>query len=195
MNSIKVDSADTPLAPFVWWRARAPYVAHMSDGPDSPVRKVQVLHVESETGFARHGHGRSYLVHRVHSMAVAHYDGKQHLAARWLCGRKRGTDQVVEVANSEDNELCPACEDVARGPGTYRLFDRDGVLLYLGASRRIAGRLQSHGRTKPWWPDVADVRVERFATLAATLAAEKLAIKAEAPLYNKMHKVGYRRAA
>jgi excinuclease UvrABC nuclease subunit len=68
----------------------------------------------------------------------------------------------------------------------YRHFDAFGRLLYVGISlgvlHRLAGHKQSH-----WSNEIADVKVEYFATRDAAIAAEATAIKAERPAYNKQH--------
>lgn len=69
----------------------------------------------------------------------------------------------------------------------YRLFDEDGVLLYVGCSTRPFARFvqhASHGRTTNWWHEVASVTFEHFDARRPALAAEKVAIEQEAPRYN-----------
>ena len=66
----------------------------------------------------------------------------------------------------------------------YRAFDADDDLLYVGMSIETMRRLHSHQLTAAWWPDVATIRVGRFASREAALVAERAAIVAEAPRHN-----------
>ena len=64
----------------------------------------------------------------------------------------------------------------------YRFYDRNGVLLYVGRSLNAASRAISH-KTKPWWPDVANMTVEHVPSTEIA-AAECQAIKEESPIHN-----------
>jgi hypothetical protein len=66
----------------------------------------------------------------------------------------------------------------------YRLYDAAGVLLYVGVATNPGGRLKDHAKGKPWWPDVADVRVELYGTTKDTAQAERTAVRAENPKHN-----------
>jgi len=117
-------------------------------------------------------------------MAVVFDHGKVRLSAQWLCNW-RGTQSALVVANAKGFVMCPACEDRNAGPAVYRLLNRAGVLLYIGASDEVSTRLRNHELNKPWWPDVADVAIERFADMDAAFEAESAAIYAEGPLHNQ----------
>lgn len=69
----------------------------------------------------------------------------------------------------------------------YRAYSEDGSLLYIGVSENLWTRMQNHRCTKPWWSDVARITARFYpdARLAA-FSAERIAIKAERPLYNKI---------
>lgn len=69
----------------------------------------------------------------------------------------------------------------------YRFFDAAGALLYIGITWDIADRFPRHALDKPWWSDIANITVETYPDRAAVLEAERLAIKAESPLYNIVH--------
>lgn len=66
----------------------------------------------------------------------------------------------------------------------YRMYDADGALLYVGASTNLGSRLLAHGKTKPWWCDVASIKIERFQDRIEMLDAESNAIYNENPRYN-----------
>lgn len=66
----------------------------------------------------------------------------------------------------------------------YRLFDTDGMLLYVGMTAYPTIRFSSHRATKPWWHEVATRRLVWYATREAAAMAEIRAIQTEAPRYN-----------
>lgn len=44
----------------------------------------------------------------------------------------------------------------------YRLFDANGILLYVGITMQDAGgRLEQHSQQKPWWHLVTDIKIQR----------------------------------
>lgn len=65
----------------------------------------------------------------------------------------------------------------------YRLFDAGDQLLWVGSTRALKPRLASH-RRKPWWPEVARVAVQRFASREEARQAETRAIRTERPRHN-----------
>lgn len=69
----------------------------------------------------------------------------------------------------------------------YRFFDENGVLLYVGITADIGSRFKKHRGDKPWWYAVSTIRIERFPTRPAVLAAEREAIRSERPLWNVSH--------
>lgn len=66
----------------------------------------------------------------------------------------------------------------------YRLYNADGDLLYIGITLNPFKRISEHKRTKEWFDEVANIRLERFPTLAAVAAAEIEAIRTEKPREN-----------
>lgn len=67
----------------------------------------------------------------------------------------------------------------------YRHFDSSGNLLYIGMSSSGLTRQRFHKANSPWFSQMAEWTFEEFDTREAAMAAEKAAIKAERPLYNK----------
>lgn len=67
----------------------------------------------------------------------------------------------------------------------YRLYDADGLLLYVGISSDLADRFGTHAGNKWWWPDVARRTAEGYSTREEALTAEDEAIRTEAPLFNR----------
>ncbi|MFE2850607.1 GIY-YIG nuclease family protein [Streptomyces lavendulae] len=73
--------------------------------------------------------------------------------------------------------------------GLYRLYDRQGRLLYIGISTDPAKRFNTHrwDRGKPWRDRIASYTAEWLDTREEAEAAEVQAIRAELPLHNRMH--------
>lgn len=80
--------------------------------------------------------------------------------------------------------LTPAVEITEAPTALYRLFDGDGVLLYVGITDGVKARFAQHAATKPWWPEVARKTVEWHPTREAAAVAEAQAIRAENPARN-----------
>lgn len=69
----------------------------------------------------------------------------------------------------------------------YRFYDATGTLLYIGITLDPGSRWRSHAQDKPWWHDVADIRLELHPDRDSVLEAERAAIIAEHPLHNVVH--------
>lgn len=71
----------------------------------------------------------------------------------------------------------------------YRLYDRNGNLLYIGISNDPAKRFNSHrwAKYKAWRHDIATYTAEWLDTREEAEAAEIAAIRSERPLHNRMH--------
>ena len=65
----------------------------------------------------------------------------------------------------------------------YRMWDTNGVLLYIGKSNNPLNRWKQH-RKKPWFKQVTRFEYEPHPDEASAYAAEREAIKTEHPLYN-----------
>jgi excinuclease UvrABC nuclease subunit len=66
----------------------------------------------------------------------------------------------------------------------YRHFAADGTLLYVGISLSAFQRLAQHRSRAHWFEQIARVEMEQFATREEALAAERVAIEHEKPLFN-----------
>ena len=73
--------------------------------------------------------------------------------------------------------------DFNRRTALYRLYDDDGVLLYIGIAFSPEARWKDHTR-KPWWHLVAKKAVEWYDTRLLALEAEARAVESERPVYN-----------
>ena len=66
----------------------------------------------------------------------------------------------------------------------YRLFNKEGQLLYIGQSIDFGNRVRTHRRVQAWWVDVSFILLENYETLIDLKRAEVEAIKLEKPLEN-----------
>lgn len=68
----------------------------------------------------------------------------------------------------------------------YRLFDRQGQLLYVGITVSPGHRFTHHKAMKSWWPDVDPARttLTLHASREEAAEAEVAAIQAEKPVHN-----------
>jgi predicted GIY-YIG superfamily endonuclease len=69
----------------------------------------------------------------------------------------------------------------------YRWFDHDQRLLYIGITRDLATRQDSHARNSSWGRFAAYCTVERYPTRDDVETMERHAIKREQPLFNHTH--------
>jgi hypothetical protein len=70
----------------------------------------------------------------------------------------------------------------------YRVFGVADFLLYIGISNDFGRRWKEHAKEQPWWDQKRRLTVDEwFPFRSEAEAAEKAAIKAEHPKYNKMH--------
>jgi hypothetical protein len=70
----------------------------------------------------------------------------------------------------------------------YRIYDGNGVLLYIGRSLNSIARASQHRVTKSWWHTVARIDIEQFVTTDEGAGArEAAAIATEKPLHNVAH--------
>lgn len=68
----------------------------------------------------------------------------------------------------------------------YRCFNATGELIYIGVTDSPGARHASHKREREWWAEVTEVEWIFFPTYGAAIDAERDAIEAEAPEYNKI---------
>jgi len=67
----------------------------------------------------------------------------------------------------------------------YRHFAADGQLLYVGISISAFERFRAHQQSSHWVDDVVKIEIEYFSSRQLALAAERLAIQSENPLFNR----------
>lgn len=128
---------------------------------------------------------RHMLVHDVVAARAVWRNGRLTAQAEWRCG-DGGYDVVLLADPADGGSRCVRCTDVAAGPAVYRCYDAEGRLLYIGSTSRLEMRLAQHRATTAWWPTVARVEPERFASIIQARTAEARAIREERPLHNKV---------
>ena len=69
----------------------------------------------------------------------------------------------------------------------YRYFDAGRILLYVGRSGEYASRELAHIARPDWMQFAASSTIERYPTPDELRQAEREAIKAEHPIFNKHH--------
>jgi hypothetical protein len=177
-----------PLTDFTHGGWDAPYFATSRD----EVRRTRVVAVHPKTPYVAARRGD--FVHLHAGVAAVFERNAARFGARFLCD---GASNDVEVLANADAHggLCVYCEDTAKGPCVYRCFNAVRLLIYIGSTEKYLRRIRRHESRTPWWPEVADIQVERCPTLFQARAAERLAIKAEKPLHNKIHNGYSRRSA
>lgn len=75
----------------------------------------------------------------------------------------------------------------------YRIFNADGDLIYVGITRNWDNRRSHHAANQPWWDEVDDIAFAYYPNRFEAAVAEREAIKAELPRYNRVHGVtGFR---
>jgi hypothetical protein len=156
----------------------------------------------------------SRLAASYHTKLVHRVKHATQLSATWLCGSATHLAFPVEDP-AEFGGVCARCDavffgtrQITRSPqgdglssrpvvigrsddaGTvYRCYSADGRLLYIGSCRLWPNREAMHRKQTPWWPEVARVDKEQHPNLGMAKQAEIAAIRAEAPLRNKVHNV------
>lgn len=81
--------------------------------------------------------------------------------------------------------------DHLKGPtALYRLYDREGNLLYIGIAKNPEKRFDGHATNTPWWHLVARRVVMWLPTRDEALAAENKACTREKPLYDASDRWG-----
>jgi predicted GIY-YIG superfamily endonuclease len=66
----------------------------------------------------------------------------------------------------------------------YRLYNSEGVLLYVGITTAPEQRMVPHALEKSWWPEVAERTLTWYGSKPDASIAEDIAIYEEKPLYN-----------
>lgn len=85
----------------------------------------------------------------------------------------------------------PAVAGDSSPTSLYKYYDRDGVLLYVGITRRGSARNTEHNKSKPWWHFVVRQTVEHYTTREEAEACEIKLIRKLTPPFNKQHNPNY----
>ena len=76
-------------------------------------------------------------------------------------------------------------EPIGEQCALYRFYGPFDILLYIGITEDLPGRMRQHEAAQPWWSDVERKTVAWYETRAKADRAETLAIAVEKPLHNK----------
>lgn len=99
-------------------------------------------------------------------------------------------DLVIVAAGPGRPSLAPQAKVTMAPPpkvNLYRYFDSSGRLLYAGITEDLGYRAVLHRRGSAWMDLAAGSQIVHFETRAEAEQAEAAAIKAEQPLFNKVH--------
>ena len=66
----------------------------------------------------------------------------------------------------------------------YRMFSREGDLLYVGITKSLAARLGQHDAGKDWFHLVDSIKLAHYPTRDQARRAEIMAIQKESPAFN-----------
>lgn len=66
----------------------------------------------------------------------------------------------------------------------YRVYDRDGALLYVGATVNVFKRMREHKRYARWWPLADEASVTTYEDRTMARHVEAVAIRDERPRFN-----------
>lgn len=69
----------------------------------------------------------------------------------------------------------------------YRFYDEDGQLLYVGITRQLGVRWDTHARESAWVRQATRATLEHFDSKTEALVAETAAIVEERPQWNRLH--------
>lgn len=135
--------------------------------------------------------GRAFAAERqaqvVHRVKYSGPDGAD-IHVRWLCGGESVDAFFVEdVAISDVCQRCNAIYFIETDSVVYHCHSAGGQLLYIGSTRWWEEREALHVQRTPWWPEVARVEKTPQPDIRTARQAERVAIRAEGPLYNKQH--------
>lgn len=73
----------------------------------------------------------------------------------------------------------------------YRAYDSAGRLLYVGISLCALTRLTNHRTQSEWFAEVRRLEIEPFSSRKLAEEAEREAVQAESPIFNKIRFIGY----
>lgn len=82
-------------------------------------------------------------------------------------------------------------DSTATPTSVYRYFDKRGLLLYVGITRRGISRNSEHNTSKSWWQYVVRQEVDHYETRKAAHNIEKELIRQYRPPFNVQHNPGH----
>ena len=73
----------------------------------------------------------------------------------------------------------------------YRAYDGDGRLLYVGMTCSFYHRMGAHEARSHWWKDARNIRKSMIGNKRDDLIEEEIAIRTEAPKFNRIYSKGW----
>ena len=121
-------------------------------------------------------------MHRVPNRATSKFRSPQQREQEWEYDAECG---CFQCERSRKAQKAKAKRDTTP-TALYRLYDGDGVLLYVGiTSRRPDDRFREHSELAWWWPYVTRHVVDWYPNRVAARAREKAWVLTGIPLVNK----------
>mgnify|MGYP001049083207 CR=1 FL=1 len=90
----------------------------------------------------------------------------------------------IGMAQACEYDLDRRAHDLSGPSCLYRFFDAQGVLLYVGIAKDPAVRERQHAQHSTWHAHARSRTIEWFEDRESALAAERAAIRDEAPVFN-----------
>jgi predicted GIY-YIG superfamily endonuclease len=77
--------------------------------------------------------------------------------------------------------------DMPERTAVYHIRGEEGELLYIGMTRSLRTRWNGHAGNQPWWDELRSMTVDWYPSREEADDAERAAIEAEEPKYNKKY--------
>lgn len=93
-----------------------------------------------------------------------------------------------DVASSQRSLADALRDEMHEAPhdptSVYSMFDQLGDCLYVGITKNAPGRLVNHQASKPWYGDIAQVRMEAYRTRITAMRREAWLVRFARPQHN-----------
>ena len=109
------------------------------------------------------------------------------IIARYACDRSHGWETFWGDLPYGPPVVRPAPKPGSPRCALYRHYDDEGILLYVGISEKPLGRGKAHAKESVWVAFAARIEAEWLPDRATAETAERNAIRAEKPIFNKVH--------
>lgn len=69
----------------------------------------------------------------------------------------------------------------------YRIYNKEGALLYVGATTNPSLRFNYHAQNRLWWGEASEIKLQHCGSVDELAEAELTAIQTEKPKFNLLH--------